>query len=68
MLRRVGKTDLTDQVIIQQLQEGFPEKHIKRVIACKGSDRTVGPPQDLVKNEAPFRKAIIVSRIDASIN
>ena len=67
MLRRVGKTDLTDQVIIQQLQEVFPEKHIKRVIACKGSDRTVGPPQGLVRNEAPCRKAIIVSRIDASI-
>ena len=67
MLRRVGKPDLNDPVIIQQLQEVFPEKHIKRVIARKGSDRTIGPPQDLVKNEAPFRKAIIVSRIDASI-
>ena len=63
----LGKTNIDDQTIIQQLQEVFPEKQIKRVVACKGSDRTIAPPQDLVKNEAPFRKAIVVSRADASI-
>ena len=67
MLPRVGKTFVTNPQILERLQKMFPEKEIKRVQACKGSDRTLPPPRDLVKNEAPYRRAIIVSRIGGAI-
>lgn len=67
MLPRVGKTFITNHQILERLQNMFPEKEIKKVQACKGSDRTLPPPRDLVKNEAPYRRAIIVSRIGGVI-
>ena len=67
MLPRVGKTFITNHQILERLQNMFPEKDIKKVQACKGSDRTLPPPRDLVKNEAPYRRAIIVSRIGGVI-
>ena len=67
MLPRVGKTFITNHQILERLQNMFPEKEIKKVQACKGSDRTLPPPRDLVKNEAPYRHAIIVSRIGGVI-
>ena len=65
MLPRVGKTFITDHSILERLQKIFPDKEIKRVQACKGSERTLPPPRDLVKNEAPYRRAMIVSRTGA---
>ena len=54
MLPRVGKTFITDHRILERLQKIFPDKEIKRVQACKGSDRTLPP-------------AIIVSRTGGMI-
>ena len=67
MLPRVGKTFITDHSILERLQKIFPDKEIKRVQAYKGSDRTLPPPRDLVKNEIPYRRAIIVSRTGGMI-
>ena len=44
-LPRVGRHEIQDQAILNQLQELFDDKHIMRVIACRGTDRTLGPPE-----------------------
>ena len=64
---RVGKTEIKDPDLINQFQKIFPEKIIRRIMVCKGSDRTLAPPKDIVKNEAPYRIAAIVSRTDESV-
>ena len=45
----------------------FPEKKIQRIMVCKGSDRTLAPPTDLVRNGTSYRRAIAASRNGASI-
>ena len=62
LLPRVGKRSLEQPEILQAFQDLFPEKTIKRIQVCKGSDRTLPPPTDLMSQEAPYRKAIILSR------
>ena len=67
LLPRVGKRSLEQPEVLQAFQDLFPEKSIKRIQVCKGSDRTLPPPPDLMAQEAPFRKAIIISRIDEGV-
>ena len=66
-LPRIGARSLDQPEVLQAFQELFHEKSIKGIQVCKGSDRTLPPPQDLMAQEAPFREAIIVSRTDESI-
>jgi hypothetical protein len=61
-LPRVGKTTVTDPNIVTQIQGIFPDKTIIRVIACKGTERAIPPPKDLIPEEAPLRRAIVESR------
>ena len=61
-LRRVGKSEITESQILHQLQELFSDKHIVRVIACRGTDRTMGPPNNLDPQEAPYRKNFMIHR------
>ena len=67
LLPRVGKHEITNSQIIHQLQELFPDKHIARVIACRGTDRTMGPPENLDPREAPFRKSFMIHRSSGDI-
>ena len=60
---RVGRKEIDKPQILADLQELFHEKQIVRVVACKGTERTIMPPKDLVPDEAPFRRAIIVQRV-----
>ena len=62
LLPRVGKLELKDAGLIQSLQELMPDKTIKFVVACRGSNRTMGPPKNTVKGEAPFRKCAYIQR------
>ena len=57
---RVGKMEVDNANIIQLLQELFPDKHIVRVIACRGTDRTLGPPERMNSQEAPYRKCLMI--------
>ena len=59
---RVGRKEIDDPQIKSMLQEIFGDKQIQRVIACKGTERTLVPPRDLMRGEAPFRRAIIMQR------
>lgn len=59
---RVGKIEITDREIISELQNLFPQKLIQRVIACRGTDRTLGPPPEMLPQEAPYRRSLMVIR------
>ena len=67
ILPRVGKTEIHDADIIANLQKLFDDKKVVRVIACKGTERTIPPPQGLLAEEAPYRRALIVQRGDHQI-
>eukprot|EP00438_Fugacium_kawagutii_P005439 Skav226195 [mRNA] locus=scaffold2212:160140:165589:- [translate_table: standard] len=64
---RVGKVEITDHVIIQHLQDLFPNRIIQRVIACRGTDRTMGPPSGMMTQEAPHRRALMVLRNNGQV-
>ena len=59
---RVGRIDVGDPQIIADLQHLIRDRQIIRVIACRGTDRTLAPPQDLERGEAPYRKSLVVLR------
>ena len=61
-LKRVGKQEITDENTRQLIQELLPDKRVIRVVACRGTDRTIGPPDNLQKDEAPFRRTIMLHR------
>ena len=59
---RVGRKEITNTTIKRKIQELFDDKTILRVIACKGTERTLEPPKNLIRGEAPYRRAIIQPR------
>ena len=59
---RVGRKRIHDSKILQDIQELFPEKLVVTVLVCKGTERTVQPPKDMIPSEAPYRRAIIMQR------
>ena len=67
ILPRVGKKLIDDPKILQMVQELFPEKIIKAILACKGTERTMAPPENLSAREAPFRRAIMKLRSTGKI-
>ena len=66
-LPRVGKRVIDQPQVLQKIQEIFPEKIIKGVIACKGTERTMAPPKDISPREAPFRRSIMKLRSTGKI-
>lgn len=65
---RVGRTNITDETVIQHIQELLPEKVVRAIVACRGASRTSGPPTELCKGEAPFRRALYLNREDRKIS
>lgn len=61
-LPRVGKKEIVSNVAWRQINEIFPEKEIIRILACRGTDQTLGPPPGLHSQEAPFRRTIMEIR------
>ena len=62
ILPRVGKKQFDTPKIISELNEMFPDMDIKRVVACKGTNRRCGPPNDVNPSQAPFRRSIMKLR------
>ena len=62
MLPRVGKKEVTDPTMLSQIQELVTEKAVVAVVACRGTNRTLGPPSNLIKGEAPYRRAVFTER------
>ena len=61
-LPRVGRKEITDSNIKVKIQELFEDKVIHRIVACKGTERTLIPPKNMLMGEAPFRRAIVQLR------
>ena len=61
-LPRVGRREVFDPEIIQSIQEAFGEKKVVRVLACKGTERVLPPPKNMMHGEAPFRRTIALER------
>ena len=61
-LPRVGKREITNPSILVMLQNIFPDKSLHRVMACRGTDRTMAPPAGMHPQEAPFRRMLIMKR------
>ena len=66
-LPRVGKNQVDQPSILQKIQAIFPEKIIKGVIACKGTERTMAPPSNLSAKDAPYRRSIMKLRSTGKI-
>ena len=67
LLPRVGKKIIDQPKFLQMLQFLFPTKEIKKILACKGTERTMGPPNDLNCREAPFRRSIMKLRSNGKV-
>ena len=68
LLPRVGRRPITDAVVVQLIRNLMIGKEVKRVIACRGTNRTLGPPSDLVAGEAPYRKGVYQERHEDRIS
>eukprot|EP00438_Fugacium_kawagutii_P026412 Skav210812 [mRNA] locus=scaffold2924:156234:161009:- [translate_table: standard] len=62
MVPRVGKKEITDEQIQRTLSDLFKDKRIIRIVACRGTDRTIAPPSNLNRLEAPYRRSIMIMR------
>jgi hypothetical protein len=67
ILPRVGKQEIQDSSILQQLQSIFPDRQVITAVACRGTDRTIPPPVHLHKSQAPFRKTLMILRPSGDI-
>ena len=68
LLPRVGRRPITDVTVLQSLRSVISGKEVKRVIACRGTNRSLGPPNDLAIGEAPFRKGIYLERHEDKVS
>eukprot|EP00435_Cladocopium_sp_Y103_P053869 s757_g17.t1 len=64
---RVGKIELRDPQLLNQIQGLLDGKIVHRVLVCRGTNRTLGPPDNLTKGEAPYRRCIFVERATGTI-
>ena len=62
MMPRVGKRTIDDPHIRQEVQDLVPDMQIIGLRSCRGSNRTLDPPSNMLQGEAPFRRAIFIER------
>eukprot|EP00435_Cladocopium_sp_Y103_P073619 s3_g44.t1 len=62
ILPRVGRKEIANSKTLDLVQQVFPEKRIHRVVACRGTDRTMEPPKDMHSQEAPYRRILMLGR------
>jgi hypothetical protein len=67
ILPRVGKREIQSSTILQQLQSIFPDRQIITAVACRGTDRTLPPPDEFQPTLAPYRKTIMILRPSGEI-
>ena len=64
---RVGRVEISDPALIEQVQAVFPDRQIRAIVARRGTDRTIGPPDQFGPGDAPWRRAIMVRRHDGAL-
>ena len=66
-LPREGKKPIDDPETLQKIQGLVTDMDVRYVVACRGSSRTLAPPNMIVPGEAPFRKSIFTTRDNGQI-
>ncbi len=62
-LPRVGKVTLDENgKVLKRLRELITDKEVRFAIACRGSSRTMAPPEGVAKGESPYRKCVYSER------
>ena len=64
---RVGKIEISSPDVLEKAQAVFPDRQVIALVACRGTDRTIGPPDRLSPQEARWRRAIMVRRHDGAL-
>lgn len=59
---RVGRINVRDSSILQDIQTAIHDKRVVAVVACRGTNRTLSPPDNLTPGEAPYRKCVFIQR------
>ena len=59
---RVGKVIVTDPKIVNTIQQLILDKRVVTIVACRGTNRTLAPPENIAKGEAPYRRSIFIER------
>ncbi len=68
-LPRVGRTEITDEKILNQIQSLIgPQNEIKTVVGGKGLNRTTAPLRKFARGEAPWRKLVYIHRNTGKIH
>ena len=62
LLPRVGKRTIEDPQILQEVQNMIPNMQVIGIRSCRGSNRTLDPPTNLRRGDAPFRRAVFIER------
>ena len=68
LVPRVGKVEITHEDIRRGLQIILTGKTIVRIMACRGTDRTLAPPKGMHADEAPYRRTIMYLRNTGEVN
>ena len=64
---RVGKVEVHDPQIMNQVQTLMEGKVIRKIIVCRGTNRTIAPPKTMMKEEAPYRRCVFTDRESGKI-
>ena len=59
---RVGKVVVTDPKIVNTIQQLILDKKVVTIVACRGTNRTLAPPENVSKGEATYRRSIFIER------
>ena len=62
ILPRVGKRVVDDPQTQKIIHELIQDKHVRWIIACRGSSRTMAPPDNVIRGKAPYRKSMFTER------
>ena len=65
---RVGVKTLEDPELFLWINQLCPQHHIKKIVACRGMNRYIGPGERLEKGIAPLRRMIRIRRIHEDID
>ena len=61
-LPRVGRITIGNGELLKKIDQLIPDMSVRTIVACRGSSRTMPPPETLAKGEAPFRKSLYQER------
>lgn len=61
-LPRVGRITIGHGGLLNKIDQLVPDKSVRSIVACRGSSRTMPPPDHITKGEAPYRKNVFQER------